>query len=99
LPVAPKKKVSDLKVPIDKKVEQILKSDPEHAYHTTRIMVDHFEVKESDIEGSFKDWKNRKAIGLWKKVKDALDDLVENKKAEKVREGKADWYWWKSDRR
>lgn len=92
--IAPKKKITEFEIPIEKKIEDILRSDPEHAYHTTRLMVDHFGVKEDEIGGSFKDWKDQDAVALWRKVRNALHLLHEEGKLEMQRDGKINYFWW-----
>lgn len=92
--IAPVKRVNEFEVPVKKRVEDILKNNPELAYHTTRIMVDFFGVKENEIGGSFKDWKDRGAVTLWRQVRNALHELVDEGKAEMQREGKVNYFWW-----
>jgi hypothetical protein len=90
--VAPKKEVAELKAPpFEQQVENILRNDPDHAYHTTR-------VKEEDLASSFAEWKDKKAINLWRKVRNALVSLEQQDKVNKRREGKVNYYWWKKER-
>lgn len=59
-----------------------------------RIMVDHFGVKQAEIKGMFKNWKPEH-VSLYVKIRRALEKLFEEGKAEKKKDGKAYYYWWK----
>ncbi|MGH9877525.1 MAG: hypothetical protein ACREBU_09910 [Nitrososphaera sp.] len=94
--VAPKKRIKDIKgIPVAQRVEEALKKDKEYATHVKRLMLDLFGVKESEIKGSFKDWKPSERVSLYVKIRKALEDLVAEGKAEKKKDGKAYYYWWK----
>lgn len=94
MPVAPKKKVAEFEIPFEKKIEEILRNDPEHAYHISRIMVDHFGIKEDEISRGFSEWQDKDALALWKKIRNALLLLEEKGKVEKRKDGKINYYWW-----
>jgi hypothetical protein len=97
--IAPKKPITEFEPPFEKQIEDILRNDPYHAYHTTRIMVDYFGVKEEDMGNSFTDWKDKKDIALWRKVRNALHLLVEQGKVEMRKDGKINYFWWSNHRK
>lgn len=80
---------------MDKKIEDILRKDKEYATHVKRLMIDHFGVKEAEIKGAFKNWRPRERVTLYVQIRRALENLVKSGKAEKKKDGKAFYYWWK----
>jgi hypothetical protein len=98
--IAPKLNVAELKhkLTVKEEVEGHLKHNPEYAYHTARIMVDFYGIKEEEMEGSFKDWKNKSAISLYRNIRNALIELEGEGKAIKRKDGKANYYYWKEEK-
>jgi hypothetical protein len=75
-------------------VEKTLKNDPENAYTLAGLLITSFDVKESEIKGkSFSQW--RKGLpAKYVKVKSCLNKLVEEKKVNQRKRGRAVVYWW-----
>jgi len=88
------------KIPIKKleqksvceEVEEFLQKDRGNAYHVGGIMINAFDVKQKEINGSFKTWKKGKAT-LYSRIRNCLERLVKEGKVNKRRQGRADYYW------
>lgn len=90
----PVKNLLEEKETVREIVEKTLKNDLENAYTLAGLLITSFDVKESEIKGkSFSQW--RKGLpARYVKVKSCLGKLVEEKKVNQRKKGRAMVYWW-----
>lgn len=82
---------------VGEKVEIFLKNSEYNAYSVPGIMIELFNINESDIKGvSFKDMKEGLST-LYSKIRRKLDSLVKQNKAVKKKYSRAYFYYWKKD--
>ena len=83
---------------IEDTVRETLKNDPKNAYTILGLMVDKFDIKESDVASKpFNLWKKGLPT-MYTKIRLALEKLVKEGKVKKQKVGKAQLYWWVGDR-
>ena len=90
-----------IKIPIKKiegksvcdQVEELFKEDNQNAYNVGGIMITKFGVKESEIHNKpFKDWKKGLPT-MYSRIRNCLEKMVKGGRANKKKEGRADYYW------
>ena len=93
-----KKPVKEIKAsrPVCEIVAERLKSDPDNGYTIMGLMVECFNVKETEMNGKpFSSW--RKGLpSLYTRVRLCLERLVKEGKVDKAKQERAGLYWWKS---
>jgi hypothetical protein len=94
--LAPKKSIDELrkkkkKQSVAEQVERIMLNETEGT-HVKMIMKEHFGVKESDMEGSFSNWK-RGLPALYGEILTTLQDLVKCGFLESMKDGRTVYYW------
>ncbi len=93
-----KKSVKDIKAnrPVCETVEQKLRLDPDNGYSVMGLMVECFDVRESDINGKpFKSWKKGHP-SLYTRIRTCLERLHKAGRVEKSKQERAFLYWWKT---
>ncbi|MCL5089963.1 MAG: hypothetical protein M1382_02205 [Candidatus Marsarchaeota archaeon] len=93
-----KKPVKDIRTnrPIITVVEELLKKDKKNGYTVAGIMMDCYNVKESQINKSFNKW-DKGLPTLYTRIRRTLKDLIKQGKVKASKDGKAVWYWWNAE--
>jgi hypothetical protein len=98
MPLTVKVPVKEIKAnkPVCETVEEKLKTDPANGYTVMGLMVECYNVKESEMDGRpFTEW--RKGLPtLYSQIRRCLEKLQKQGKVDKWKKKQAYVYWWKA---
>jgi hypothetical protein len=98
MPLTIKVPVKEIKAnrPVCETVEEKLKADPQNGYTVMGLMVECYNVKESEINGKpFKQWK-KGYPSLYTRIRTCLEKLYKAEKVGKSKQKQAYVYWWET---